>query len=312
MPPTLVQESLRPYSEAEACHFSGLTVRQVRRLTRDGLLSCPPEEAKRVRLSFEDLVVLKAARGLLDADVPAGRLRSTLRRLRRELPDDVPLSGLRFECEAGEIVVGDGSVRWLAASGQTLFDFEAEPASAEDGAGAGGIAADGAATETEAPPAPESAVVAHLWESSSPEPSTAVLDGAGAADWFELGLALEDERPDEARYAYRRALALDGDLVAAHLNLGRLLHQVGDLRSAERHYRQALEIDPGDGTAAFNVGVVLEDLGLAEEALAAYERAAETDPGLADAYHNALRICERRGEGARAVALLKRLREQSS
>jgi tetratricopeptide (TPR) repeat protein len=153
-----------------------------------------------------------------------------------------------------------------------------------------------------------------------PSPGAAVLllergrrstPARSAAEWFEAGCELEATSPAEAERAYRRALEADDQHADAHLNLGCLLHEAGDLAGAERHYARALELEPDGATAAFNLGVVLEDLRRAEPAIAAYERAMAADPDFLDAYHNAVRLHEERGDKAAALRVLKRLRERN-
>jgi tetratricopeptide (TPR) repeat protein len=129
-----------------------------------------------------------------------------------------------------------------------------------------------------------------------------------AADWFEVGCEAEARSPAEAKVAYRHAIEADDRHADAHLNLGRLLHETGDLRGAERHYLRALEVEPDEATAAFNLGVVLEDLHRDPQAIEAYERATISDPDFVDAYHNLVRLHERRGDKPAALRVLKRLR----
>jgi len=114
-----------------------------------------------------------------------------------------------------------------------------------------------------------------------------------------------------AREAYARAVELDPGHAAAHLDLGRLLHEAGHPREAAEQYRRALEARPRDATAVtatFNLGVALEDLGHVEEAIVAYERAVELDPDLADAHYNLSRLFERAGRRDAAFRHLKAYR----
>ena len=143
-----------------------------------------------------------------------------------------------------------------------------------------------------------------------PAPTSAAADRS-AAEWFDLACELETSSPAEAKTAYRRAIEADDRHADAHLNLGRLLHEAGDLRGAERHYLRALEVEPNEATAAFNLGVVLEDLRRDPQAIAAYERAMTSDPDFLDAYHNLVRVHERLGDKAAALRVLKRLRERT-
>ena len=61
----------------------------------DGGFVRPTRGARReLRFSFQDLVVLRAARALLQARLPSRRIRRSLKDLRSHLPEAVPLSGL--------------------------------------------------------------------------------------------------------------------------------------------------------------------------------------------------------------------------
>jgi tetratricopeptide (TPR) repeat protein len=132
-----------------------------------------------------------------------------------------------------------------------------------------------------------------------------------ASHWFEVGLELEATSPAEARIAYERALRLEPGHADAHVNLGRLLYNAGEMSAAERHFRAALDAG-ANATAAFDLGVVLEDLSRADDAIEAYQRAIEADPDLADAHYNLARLLEGRGEPQAAIrhlAACKRITE---
>jgi tetratricopeptide (TPR) repeat protein len=131
-----------------------------------------------------------------------------------------------------------------------------------------------------------------------------------ADDWYDLALDLEGVATDRAREAYTRTIALHPGHVHAHLNLGRLLHEVGEIASAEAHYRQALSANPESPLAAFNLGVALEDLKRAGEAIEAYQRALRFEPNTAAAHYNLSRLYEEKGltkEALRHLADYKRL-----
>jgi predicted Zn-dependent protease len=248
-----------------------LPVVEVRRLARAGFVAPMRGARNELRFSFQDLVLLRTAAGLVHARVPRARVRRALRRLRAQLPAGRPLTGVRVAADGEHVVVQDGGARWHPETGQVLLDFEVE-------ALARGVA-----------PLVRAAALAR-----TPAP----LD---AEAWYSWGCDLEDAAPTEAKDAYRRALALDGGHGGAHLNLGRLLHEEGDPRGAELHYRLALAAPGHRALAAFNLGVALEDQALEDEALLAYARALEADPRLADAHYNASRILERLGRRADAL-----------
>jgi tetratricopeptide (TPR) repeat protein len=128
-------------------------------------------------------------------------------------------------------------------------------------------------------------------------------------DWYARGCELEETDPAGAKQAYLRAIHAEPEHVDAHLNLGRLLHEGGQLRVAEHHYRRALEVRPGDATALFNLAVALEDQGRDAEAIEVYAEALERDPELADAHFNLARLHEKRGEHAAAIRRLRDYRK---
>lgn len=124
--------------------------------------------------------------------------------------------------------------------------------------------------------------------------------------WYERGLALEDHAPEQAIAAYRRALIGRADLADAHCNLGRLLHDRGELGLAESHYRLALTCDSGVALYWFNLGVVVEDCGRADQAIEAYQQALLIDPALVDAHFNLARLYEQIGRRAQDELMLRR------
>src|SRR5262249_7045823 len=78
--------------------------------------------------SFRDLIVLRTAQALAQAQIPARRINRSLKELKRRLPDQMPLSGLSIEAQGDRVVVKDGARRWQADSGQYVLDFEGDPA----------------------------------------------------------------------------------------------------------------------------------------------------------------------------------------
>lgn len=264
------------YATKDVATLLGLSPGQVRSYVRAGFLAPLQGPRGEYYFSFQDLVLLRTAKGLLAARVPRRRVRLALENLRDQLPAGRPLTGVRISALGHHVVVRDGPDVWNPESGQTVLDFELSELARE------------ASTLT-------------LRTPTSPEP-----DKSFTADhWYQQGCELEDDVPDEAIAAYRRALDLDDTLADAHLNLGRLLHDRGDLTQAEQHYRQALAARPGDATAAYNLGVVLQDRGHLRDAVAAYEKALELDPIYADAHYNLSGVYEKLGEREAAFRHLR-------
>ncbi|HXO19197.1 MAG TPA: tetratricopeptide repeat protein [Thermoanaerobaculia bacterium] len=265
------------YSTRDVATMLGLSPGQVRSYVRAGSLTPPRGPRGELRFSFQDLVLLRTAQGLVRARVPGRRVRQALRMLKEQLPSGRPLSAVRISADGKQVVARDGRELWNPESGQALFDFEVRDLAREAAPFARRAAREARAHEEE----------------------------LGAEDWYELGCELEATAPEEATDAYRRALALDPAHADANLNLGRILHEDGDLAGAETHYRRALAARPDDATAAFDLGVVLEDLGRLAEAAGAYEAALAADSAYADAHYNLSGVYESLGRKAEALRHLK-------
>lgn len=130
------------------------------------------------------------------------------------------------------------------------------------------------------------------------------LRATSASVWLARGVALEGRSPEQAMAAYRRALAGQPGLADAHNNLGRLLHERGELAAAEHHYRQALA---AEATALhwFNLGVVLEDSGHVDAAIDAYGQAIDVQAEFVEAHLNVARLLDQRGRSRDATGDLQ-------
>jgi tetratricopeptide (TPR) repeat protein len=228
-----------------------------------------------LRFSFQDLILLKTARGLAAVKIPTRRIKQSLARLRGELPESLPLSGIRISAFGDRVVVQQGSRQWLADSGQYLLDFDVSAQSAE---------------------------VEPLPQDTPPADS--------AAHWLQRAGELEATDPRAAESAYRRALERDPAFLAAYINLGCLLQARGRPADAERVYREAIVRFCDEPLLHFNLGTALEDLGRPDEAARAYAQALALDADFADAHYNLARIHEARGrtqEAIRHLASYRRL-----
>lgn len=269
---------MKGYTTREVARLVGLTPRQAREYGRSGVLDARRDERGRYVFSFQDLILLRTASALLDASVPQRRILRALRRLKEQLPSDRSLTEIRIAAEGEEVVAHDRGRAWEPESGQLRFSFEV-------------------------------ADLAARVEPLAREAVDRVPEGETAADWLELGMELEVAAPAQARRAYEKVLELAPGHLDALVNLGRLLHEDGEVAGAVALYRRALEASGGDDPiAAFNLGIALEDLGREREALEAYRRTVEIDPGFADAHYNLSRMLERTGDRVSALRHLKNYR----
>ncbi len=272
---------MKSYSTADVARLIALTPPQVRAYARAGFLHPARGPRNTYRFSFQDLVLLRAAKALRDGHVPGRRIRRALRGLAQTLPAGRALSEMRITADGNRVVVRDNGWIWQPDSGQMLFDFKV-----------------GKLARKAAPIARRHARHARAREET-----------LSADDWFGLGEELEAVEPSDAEDAYRRALALDPRNADAHVNLGRLLQERGRVEEAVLQYEEALRLSPKHAPAAFNLGTALEDLKRTNPAIAAYRRAIALDEQLADAHYNLSRLYEKIGQRQAALRHLSAYRD---
>jgi tetratricopeptide (TPR) repeat protein len=274
---------MRSYSVRDVQRVLRLSPDTTRNLIRAGFVKPARGARREYRFSFQDLIVLRAARALLDAQIPAQRVRRSLANLRRELPQSLPLSGLSISAVGDHVVVREGETQRQVDSGQYLLGLDV---TVENG-------------------------VLHVVEhpqtgaaAATPAPATA----EPVRDWFAQALTLESADPAGALAAYRRAVEEDPHHAAAWTNWGRLLHEQGKTQQAAQVYRRALAQAGPDALLLFNQGVLLEDLGEPAAALEAYQTALQEDPDLADCHYNLARLYEALGKPQHAIRHLGQYR----
>jgi len=267
------------YSMRDVQRVLRLSADTTRNLIKSGFVKPARGTRREYRFSFQDLIVLRTARALIDAKIPARRIRRSLESLRRELPESLPLSGLSISAVGEHVVVREGDTQRQVDSGQYLLGLEV---SMENG---------------------ELRVVEHREAAPAPPPSC-----APGADWFTQALTLEHTDPEAALTAWGHAVDEDGANAAAWTNWGRLLHEQGRTQQAAEVYRRALAQVGPDPLLLYNQGVLLEDLGDPAAALAAYRSAIAEDPDLADCHYNLARLYESLGEAQHAIRHLGQYR----
>lgn len=167
-------------------------------------------------------------------------------------------------------VMKQGGRRWQAESGQYLLDF--------DGDAAGGV-------------------------------PRVIERKASAQGWFDRAAKLEGRDAQAAIRAYEQAIATAPAFVEAHINLGRLLHESGQLARAERAYRDGVAACGDEALLHYNLGVLLEDLRRKADAMRAYEDALRSDPRLADCHYNLALLCDRLGRPRDAIRHMAQYRK---
>jgi tetratricopeptide (TPR) repeat protein len=258
---------MHQYSVRDVEKLVHLPRSRIRSLVEAGFVSPARGPRNAWLFSFQDLIVLRTAQALAAAKVPHKRITSSVKELRRRLPDSMPLSGLNISAEADRVVVREGARCWQAESGQYLLGFEGDPA-------AGSLS---------------------ILERQGAEPP------ASAEDWFDRGVALETRDSEAALKAYEQAIAVDPGLLKACINLGCLLHETGRFGRAEGVYRDAMRVNGDDPVLFYDLGVLLDDMGRKNEAMEAYRAALREDPRFADCHYNLALLCEGLGKPKDAI-----------
>lgn len=240
------------YTLGEVRRLAGLPESFIATLVELGVLE--PRDGP--RFSHQDLVVLRTARALRDAEVPARKVVQALRNVKAGLAS-THLASVRLRARGGAVEASAGPRRFDALSGQMLLPFD------EAGPGWG---------------------------------VQALARPAAAAQALAEALAAEAHDDAAAEAAYRRALAQDAACALAYVNLGALLSEAGRHKEALSLYDQALVWCEASPLVHYNRAIALEDTGQPRQAAAAYERALQLDARLADAHYNLGMLLERLGD----------------
>jgi tetratricopeptide (TPR) repeat protein len=268
---------MQSYSVRDVERVLRLSRGTIRGLVAGGFVKPARGERREYRFSFQDLIVLRAASALIEAKVSRRRIRQSLEDLRKHLPEEAPLSGLSICAVGDRVVVREGTSQFQVDSGQYVLGLDVQ---VENG-------------------------VLRVVERREPAPAASAQE---IEDWFEQALELEYTDPRAAIRAYERATSTEPDNVSAWINWGRLLHEQGQIREAERVYRRGLTQAGADPLLMFNFGVLLEDLGRTGPALEAYTATIDEDPTLADCHFNLARLYESLGKQQHAIRHLGQYR----
>ncbi len=253
------------YAVSEVARLCSFSVSRLRSWHRSGLIVPSARVNGRNYYTFQDLIGVRTAKGLLDGGVPLRHVRKAVDSLRASLPDKTqPLSQLRVVADGRCAVVQDEGGSYEPATGQRVLDFSLERL--------------------------ESDVVRLLHFDDDKR--------ATAYEYYLEGCELDetDESLDQAEEAYLKAISLDPALSNALTNLGNLYYRRDQIEQAEVYYRQALESDPEQPEALYNLGFLHFERREISEAITLFRDALKSDPSFADAHFNLAMALEERGD----------------
>ncbi|MEM7434664.1 MAG: tetratricopeptide repeat protein [Myxococcota bacterium] len=257
------------FTVSEVARLFGYRPSRLRYWHRSGVIEPSARVGRRSYYTFQDLVGVRAAKGLLEKGVPLTQVRRTVETLRKTLPDTArPLSELRVVAEGGTVVVRDDAGAYEPTTGQQVIDFSID-----------GL---------------ESDVVRVLRSGGA--------DRSRAYEYYLEGCRLDEEEGtfERAEEAYQKALSLDPMLSNALTNLGNLNYRRDRLDEAEQYYRRALSLDPEQPEALYNLGFLHFERDEITNAIVLFRQAVRSDPSFADAHFNLAMALEEKGDHAGA------------
>jgi len=257
------------YTVTEVARLFGYTPSRLRYWHRSGLLEPSARVGGRNYYTFEDLIGVRAAKGLLERGVPVRQVRRTVESLRDTLPKTTrPLSEVRVLADGRTVLVQDDTGTYEPTTGQAVLDFSID-----------GL---------------ESDVVRLL--------RTEGDDRSRAYEYYLEGCRLDEHAGtfEQAEEAYQEALSLDPTLSNALTNLGNLNYRRDQLAEAEHYYRRALECDSEQPEALYNLGFLHFERDEVDSAITLFREALRSDPSFADAHFNLAMALEECGDQSAA------------
>ena len=111
---------MKAYSTREVADLLGIPAQRVRWLVRSGVVAPRLGAGGRFEFSFQDLVLLRTAKGLADANLKPRKILNALRALAEQLPADRPLSAVRVQIDGNGSIVRDNTRSWNENSKRPL------------------------------------------------------------------------------------------------------------------------------------------------------------------------------------------------
>jgi len=262
------------YSRGEVEKLLGASAARLRALEKNGVVVPSVRRGAHRAYTFQDLIALRTALGLIARGVKLRDVVRAVDALRTAIPRvKKPLLELKVVSDGAKVVVKSTQGSFEPTTGQMVLDFDVR-ALRED-------------------------VVRVL------RPAVKQHRARLAFELYKKASELdEDPRTmDDAAKLYRQAIETDPVLAIAYTNLGNILFRKGDESAAEALYAKALAIDPKQPEAKYNLGYLMLERHELDVAIRYFQGAIESDPRFADAYFNLAMAYEELGDKRRALPL---------
>lgn len=273
-----IEEVRRHYTPAMLSQMLDVPVSVIRGWERCGLIRPVKQVMRLAYFDFREVSSARRLHELLKSGVGRRQITESLKHLKHWLGGtERPLAQLELLADDGELVYRDETGPVDPRSGQRLFDFGTDSATA---------AAKG-----------DEDAAAITFEQS------AISDHAdwSAEDWLRAANRhLEENRLADAVEAFRLCLLEWSSHAEIHFQLADTLFRQGNLAGALERYHMAVELEPNYLEAWTQLGCVHAEQEEWDSALHAYRIALRQHPDYPDAHWHLAQALERRGDKATA------------
>ncbi len=260
----------------------GITAREMLRWERLRLVEPRERSAKpgeRV-YSFEDLISLRTVKQLTSQGVAAARLLEAVQAVRRQAGDQAvslaelhitPLGPMRTGAPAGPGRASRTTRTTRSSAPKLAVEYDGktlEPMSGQ-----------------------------FVFKFDSGETNLRVMKERTVEEWLQVAAECEGnpELRRQAIEAYLHVVEASPESVEAHINLGTLFYEQGELEEAKERFELAVTMAPDNALAHFNLGSVRDELKEVGEACHCLREAVRLKPDYADAHYNLARVYEELG-----------------
>jgi tetratricopeptide (TPR) repeat protein len=126
--------------------------------------------------------------------------------------------------------------------------------------------------------------------------AAALLLALGALTWKQCGIYANSET------LWQTTLRLNPNCWMAHISLGNVLMQRGQVDEAISHFQKALQSNPGYPEGHYNLGKLLLQEGRGDEAIPHLQKALQISPGNADAHLSLGNVLMQKGQVDEAIS----------
>ncbi len=252
-----------------------ISVHQIRRWERMGLIRAVSHVCRLPFFDFQEVASARRLAELIDAGVPVREIQTSLAQLEHVVGVGArPLAQLEILASDRHLLYRDERGRLKTAGGQRLFEFEGPPA--------------------EKPSASEPLQL--------PGPLPDDRSRWNAHDWFEEGRRRADEGElAGAVEAFRMSLMEDADAPEVQFHLAEALYRQGNGPGALERYHVAAELDHSYIEAWTQIGCIHAELGQLASAIDAFDIALNIHTDYPDAHLHKAEALHQAGRSSEAA-----------